>query len=186
MFKGYLSISLNHHAINKQDGGGLIICCYLSKTCQTCQKKSDSKHAGKLNTDCKSAQRHHLMLCRGACMSRAFCSLIAYSWLDLAVCDTQRPVVSKKRIESTRSKSQISPEWAERHKFSPTDCCPRHVLPIERMNNEHSHHRLLCQGRGLLRWNATGNEGITVCQDTGRWQCHGWRRYQSMTDLCLR
>lgn len=104
----------------------------------------------------KSAYHHLSMLCRRACTSPAFCSLIAYSWLDLAVCDTQRPVVSKERNESTRSRSQISQEWAERHKFSPTDCCPRHVLPIEHMNNEHSHHRPLCQGQGLLQWNATG------------------------------
>lgn len=131
----------------------------------------------KLITDFESPHPHHLMLCRGVCTSPAFCSLIAHSWLDLAVCDTQRPVVSKKRNESTRSKSQISPEWAERHKFSPTDCGPRHVPPIEHMNNEHSRHRLLCQGQGLLQWNATGNEGITVCQDTGLWQCQGWRRY---------
>lgn len=74
----------------------------------------------------KSAHRHHL-LCRLACTSQTFCSLIACSWLDLAVCDTQGPVVSKKSIELTRSKSQISPEWAERHKCSPTDCCPRHA-----------------------------------------------------------
>ncbi len=113
------------------------------------------------------------MLCRRACTSPAFCSLIAYSWMDLAACDTQRPVVSKKRNESTRSKSQISPEWAERHKFSPTDCCPRHVPPIERMNNEHSHHRLLCQGQGLLHWNAAGNEGITVCEDASLWRGSG-------------
>lgn len=88
--------------------------------------------------DHKSAHRRPFMCRRGACASPAFCSVIAHSWLDLALCDTQGPVVSKERNESTRSKSQISPEWTERHKFSPTDCCPRHVLPIEHMNNEHS------------------------------------------------
>lgn len=102
----------------------------------------------------KSAYHHHLMLCGGACTSPAFCGLIACSWLNLAIHDTQRPFVSKKHSESTRSKSQISPEWAERHKFSPTDCCPRHVLPIERADNEHSHHRLLCQvqGHASVEW----------------------------------
>lgn len=103
--------------------------------------------------DHKSARRHHFM-CSRAC---AFCSVIAYSWLDLALCDTQGPVVSKERNESTRSKSQISPEWAERHKFSPTDCCPRHVLPIEHMNNEHSqiadcHVRAEACFSGMLLW----------------------------------
>lgn len=103
-----------------------------------------------LFADCRLQMSPLSPLCEAACTSPAFCSLIAYSWLDLAVCATQRPVVSKEHNESTRSKSQISPEWAERHKFSPSDCCPRHVLPIEHMNNEHSHQRPLCQGQGPL------------------------------------
>lgn len=110
-----------------------------------------------------------LMLCRGVCR------LIAHSWLDLAHSDTQRPVVSKKRGESTRSKSQISPEWAERHKFSPTDCCPHHVPPIERTNNEHSRHRLPRQGQGPAAVECHREWRHHSQEDRGKRQ--GWRRY---------
>jgi len=145
-----------------------VMCCYFKSAkinLMTIITKKDFNQNFPPYYGLKSVRHRHLMLCRGPYASLAFCSLIAYSWLALAACDTQRPVVSKEHDESTRSKSQISPEWAERHKFSPTDCCLRHVLPIEHMNNEHSHGRLLCQGQGLVQWNAVGNKDITVCED---------------------
>ena len=37
----------------------------------------------------EAARRRHLMRRRGAGTSPTFCSLIAHSWTDLAVCDTQ-------------------------------------------------------------------------------------------------
>lgn len=84
--------------------------------------------------------------------------------------DTQETVVAEEDDKSTRRKSQISPEWAERRKFSPTDGCPRHVLPIEHRNNESSHGKPLCQGQGQLHKNAIGNNGITACQDANIWK----------------